>query len=337
MSRTRRGSFAGGTAALAALAALSTAGGAGAAGLVIPNCTPVTNLEAIIDDSGSMASTDFNKLRVTGMELFITNQGNQKKGLGAVEFGSTANTVFPPAVVANNRNGMINALRAQVNADNGGTDYNSGFIKAGQDNPGAKARIFLTDGADNGGFTDTHRGGPPTFVVGLGIGKAGIGNTDADRLGRIASETGGSYYPDVTAATVQPTFNAISSRVNCLVPPKTFTSKLFTRKGQKSTRTTGIHKSAKSMDIVLNWAQPTNRFVISGVAALNAKNKVLATLTGKGKPKKIVGQKRAKGTTFRSLSMRKPKGTKKLKFTVKVATIFQFERTITQVGLRVGG
>jgi hypothetical protein len=334
MSRTRRGSLAGGTAALAALTALSTAGGAGAQGFVIPNCNPISNIEAIIDDSGSMAGTDFNKLRVTGMELFITNEGNQNKGLGAVEFGSTANTVFAPGVVANNRDGMISALRALVNADNGGTDYNSGFIKAGQDNPGAKARIFLTDGADNGGFTNTHRGGPRTFVVGLGIGKAGIGNADADRLQLIANETGGTYFPDVTAATLQPTFNAISSTVNCLKPPKTFTSRQFTRKGQTSRRTTGINKAAKNVDIVLNWAQPNNLFRISSVAALGSKNKVLATLSGKGKPKKIKGQKKAKGSTYRSLSMRKPKGTKRMRFTVKVATILQPEKTITQLGQR---
>ena len=334
MRRTRKRSLAAGTAALAALTALSTAGGAAGQGFVIPGCKPIGNVEAIIDDSGSMGGTDFNRLRVTGMELFITNQGNQKKTLGAVEFGSSANTLFAPAVIGTNRNTMINALRAQVTANNGGTDYNSGFIKAGQDNPGAGARIFLTDGADNGGFTNTHRGGPRTFVVGLGIGKAGKGDSDADRLQQIANETGGTYFPDVEAATLQPTFNSISSAVNCLQPPKTFRSKLFTARGQRSTRTTGISKLARKVDIVLNWAQPSNRFGISSVAALSARNKVLATLSGKGKPRKIGGKKTAKGTTYRSLSFRKPKGTRKIRFTIKVSRIFQAERTITQLSQR---
>ena len=332
MIRDRRGSIAVCTVGLAALTALSAAGGAGAQ--AIPGCTPIGNVQAIIDDSGSMGGSDFNRLRVTGMELFISNQANQSKTLGAVEFGTAANTVFPPAVIGSYRALMINQLRSQVSGNNGSTSYNSGFLKARQDNPNAQARIFLTDGADNGGFTDTHRGGPPTFVVGLGIGKAGQGNADADRLNRIAGETGGTYYPDVTAATIQPTFNAISSRVNCLKPPKTFTSKLFTRKGQKSTRSTSINKAAKNVDIVLNWAQPTNLFRISSVAALGKKNKVLATLTGKGKPKKMTGQKRAKGKTYRSLSMRKPKGTRRMRFTVKVATILQAEQTISQLGQR---
>lgn len=334
MSRTRKASLAAATAALAALTALSTAGGAGAQGFVIKGCNPISNVEAIIDDSGSMSATDSDRKRVTGMELFITNQGNQRKTLGAVEFGSSANTVFAPTVIGGNRNAMINALRAQVMANNGGTDYNSGFVKAHFDNPNAQARIFLTDGADNGGFSNTHRNGPRTFVVGLGIGKAGKGNPDADRLQQIANETGGTYFPDVEAGTLQPTFNAISSAVNCLQPPKRFRSRLFTRRGQKTTRTTGINKSAKKVDIVLNWAQANNRFGISGVAALGRKNKVLATLSGKGKPKKIRGQKLAKGRTFRTLSFRKPKGTRKVKFTVKVARIVQAERTLTQLSQR---
>src|SRR5688572_7756573 len=112
--RTRTGSLFLAVAALAGLTALTTAGSAGAQSFVIPGCNPINTVEAIIDDSGSMAGTDSNKLRVTGLEAFIGNQGNQNKTLGAVEFGSTANTVFPPAVIGPNRNGMIGALRALV-------------------------------------------------------------------------------------------------------------------------------------------------------------------------------------------------------------------------------
>ena len=332
MIRDRRGSIAVCTVGLAALTALSAAGGAGAQ--AIPGCTPIGNIEAIIDDSGSMGGSDFNRLRVTGMELFITNQANQSKTLGAVEFGTAANTVFPPAVIGSYRALMINQLRSQVSANNGSTSYNSGFLKARQDNPNAQARIFLTDGADNDNFSNTHRGGPRTFVVGLGIGAPAPANADANRLQQIASETGGTYYPDVEAATLQPTFNAISATVNCLQPPKTFLSKLFTRRGQKSTRTTGVRSGTKTLDIVLNWAQPNNRFGISSIAALGRRNKVLRSLSGKGKPKKLKGIKKANGTTFRSLSFRKPKGTRRLRFTVRVSRLLLSERTISQLSQR---
>ena len=211
-----------------------------------------------------MAGTDRNELRRTGLEIFITNSANAKKTLGAVEFGSTANTVFAPGVVGSQRSSMVSKLRQLIDADNGGTDYNSGFLKAASDNPNAQARIFLTDGADNGGFTNTHRGGPRTYVVGLSIGAAGPGQDDANRLQLIADETGGRYFPNVTAAKLQTTFNTISSAVNCLQAPKSFTSKVFTSRGQSSTKTTSLASITKSADLVLNWAQPTNKFKFSG-------------------------------------------------------------------------
>ena len=334
MGKTRTGSLAAGTAALAGLTALSLTAGAGAQTFRIPNCTPAANVEAIIDDSASMGGNDFNRLRVTGMELFIGNQGNQNKTLGAVEFGSKAKTVFKPAPIGANRANMIAVLRAAVTADDGSTNYNDAFGLATGDNPNANARIFLTDGEHNvGNYAEGHRGGAKTYVVGLNIGRAGT-STAADRLQRIASETGGTYYPDVKNDTLQPTFNSISSAVNCLVPPKTFRSKVFTRKGQKSTRTTTINAAARNVDIVLNWATPSNKFGISSLTALGRKGKRLATLSGRGKPKKIGKQKLARGKTFRTLSFRKPKGTKRVRFTVKVATVVIPERTITQLSLR---
>lgn len=50
-------------------------------------CTPATNIEAIVDDSGSMEVTDPNRLRVQAMDLLIQTLP-QSTTLGAVEFGS---------------------------------------------------------------------------------------------------------------------------------------------------------------------------------------------------------------------------------------------------------
>jgi hypothetical protein len=329
MGWTRKASLAVSTAALAG-AVVVTMGGAGAQG-AIAGCTPITNLEA--DDSGSMAGTDRNELRRTGLEIFITNSANAKKTFGAVEFGTTANTVFAPGVVGSQRSSMISKLRQLIDADNGGTDYNSGFLQAASDNPNAQARIFLTDGADNGTFTNTHRGGPRTYVVGLGIGAAGPGLENENRLQMIADETGGRYFPNVTAAKLQTTFNTISSAVNCLQAPKSFTSSVFTRRGQSSTKTTSLASITKSADLVLNWAQPTNKFKFADVRALGSRNKTLATLTGRGKPKKL-SVKKSGGDTFTSLSLRKPKGTRKLRFKVSATTLLLPEATETQLTQR---
>jgi hypothetical protein len=119
-----------------------------------------------------------------------------------VQFGTDASVIFPPTPVAGNEAPMIGALDAALQADNGSTNYVDAF-KAGQaSNPGAQARIFLTDGGQNENdidATNDHRGwGGPVYVIGLTIGPSGQGNSDADRLQRIASETGGAYFPGVS-------------------------------------------------------------------------------------------------------------------------------------------
>src|SRR6476619_315165 len=78
-------------------------------------CTPATNIEAIIDDSGSMAGTDANRLRVQALDLLI-NTLAPPTTLGAVEFGSgfdlasSADTVFAPGAVGPKAEPMTRAL-----------------------------------------------------------------------------------------------------------------------------------------------------------------------------------------------------------------------------------
>src|SRR3954451_9075657 len=139
-----------------AFTALAVPGVGSPAGAASSSCTPVTNIEAIIDDSGSMAGTDENRLRVQAMDLLI-NALDDSTTLGAVEFGSTADSVFAPAPVGPNAAAMKSALDTLVQADNGGTDYNIAFDTARAANPTAQARIFLTDGGHNAGtYTNTH-------------------------------------------------------------------------------------------------------------------------------------------------------------------------------------
>lgn len=315
----------------AATAALT---GSAPAATTIPGCTPSKNVEAIIDDSGSMSSTDANRLRVSGLDLFISSSANANKTLGAVEFGSgPSDTVFAPALMGPNSAVMKAALDSKINADNGGTDYDSGFQHAREDNPGASARIFLTDGANNGDFTNSHLPGPKTYVVGLGIGAASPSDPDATRLQKIATDTGGRYFPNVDSSKLQPTFNQITSAVSCLRFPRSFNSRLFTKRGQSSSATAGLGKKTKKVELVVNWAQPNNKFKLSSVQALGRRNKVLASLSGKGKPKKL-SVKASSGATFRSLSVKKPKGTKKLRFKVKASQVTLPERTVSQLTQR---
>src|SRR5450759_803770 len=105
------------------IAAMVAAGGAAALAIVpgagaqrargSTTCTPVSNIEAIIDDSGSMSSTDPNRLRVAALDLLIETPGNEKITFGALEFGGalfageqSSDTVFPPEPIGPNASAM---------------------------------------------------------------------------------------------------------------------------------------------------------------------------------------------------------------------------------------
>ncbi len=332
MGRSRRLSL---TLALLVWPAAAPAPEGAGAQATVPGCTPATNIEAIVDDSASMAFRDFNELRRTGLELFMRLGGNEQRTLGAVEFGSSAGTLFSPQPIGSGRGAMVSLLRARINADNGGTDYDSGFVKASQDNPSAAARIFVTDSALDGLYRNAHRGGGRTYVVGLGLGAPLPGDATAARLLQIANETGGIYYPSVAAAQLQPTFTAISAALGCQPAPRTFTARRFTRAGQTSARTTAVSASARKLDLVLSWAEPNNAFAFSSVQALGRGNRVLADLTGRGRPKRL-RVRRAKDATFQSLAVDKPRGTRRVRFRIAAVKVFRGESAIPQLTQRGG-
>jgi hypothetical protein len=234
--------------------------------LVVPasaaaqRCVPATNIEAIVDDSGSMSFSDSSDLRIRAMELFIDTQGNERRTLGAVEFGSAANPLFAPGVIASNSAAMKASLNASLIEDNGGTDYNDAFAAAGSQNPSAAARIFLTDGAhtDEPPYADGHRGGPPTHVIGLGV----IEGSEFDLLlQRIANETGGLYRRATDATALQAAMFDINTAIACQAPPVQFTNS-FSRVGQTVTRTVRIPTGVRSATFALTWANAADAFTI---------------------------------------------------------------------------
>src|SRR4051812_35503282 len=213
-------------------AATSGASNIGAAA----TCTRTSNIEAILDDWGSMDSTDPTKQRVRGLNLLIDTPGNEQTTLGAVEFGGSfagtedrSDTVFPPQAIGPNAASMKAALDQKIQADNGGTDYNQAFARAKADNPNAKAWIFLTDGGHNTGtYNNGHQGGPPTYVIGFGSSTTGV---DGQRLQQIANDTHGKYYPQTDSSSLQSVMNEIGITLSCQTPPATFNN-AFSQAGQ---------------------------------------------------------------------------------------------------------
>ena len=236
-------------------------------------CTPVKNVEAIIDDSGSMTVSDSNRLRVQAMDLLINAlpDGTQ---LGAIQFGSSfdpatpsASVVFPVEAIGPNAAAMKSALDTQIQGDDGGTDYNAAFDTGRAANPGAGARIFLTDGGHNSGtYNNTHlnpapQAQTPTYVIGFSAGLAGP--DDQARLAKIASDTGGRYFPLPDSSALQSVMNEIETTLSCQTPPKTFNDSLA--QGKSKAHTVKVGSKSKSAQLALSWTSPLDKFTISGI------------------------------------------------------------------------
>jgi hypothetical protein len=257
-------------AAAALVASLAIAPGVGAHGArAAKTCTPVSNIEAIIDDSGSMALTDPNRLRVAALNLLIETPGNEKITLGALEFGGAflpgeqaTDTVFPPEPIGPNMSAMQAALNEKIKANNGLTDYNAAFAKAKADDPGAKAWIFLTDGGhDVGEYQSTHRGGPPTYVISFG---SAITGPDGQRLQQIATDNGGKYFPQTDSSNLQAVVNQIGTTLTCQTPSASFKD-AFSKVGQSKSHAVALASKAHSAQLTLSWSSPLDAFTLSNL------------------------------------------------------------------------
>jgi len=308
---------------------IAAPGAAAASGASASACKPASNVEAVIDDSGSMAGTDPDKLRVQGMGLLIDDLSPKTK-LGAVEFGSgfefpgipsqpAADTVFSPEPVGPNASSMRSALEAAINADNGATDYNAAFAKADADNPNSDARVFLTDGGhDVGEYNEAHLAHRvPTYVVGFGSGVSS--GPDVARLQKIAKDTGGQYFAVGDASELQAAMNSIGAALTCQTPPRSFVDKLS--QGQSKPHALAIGARTKSIQITLTWASPLDRFKLVGLR-LVGKRGLLATASRKRrhrKPSKLK-VKTTTSSTFTILRVSRLKRGK-LRFKVKALKV----------------
>jgi hypothetical protein len=255
-------------------------------------CTPKKNLEAIIDDSGSMSFSDSSDLRIRATELLIDTQGNEKRTLGAIEFGSEATPLFGPGVIGPNAAAFKAALAAALVEDGGGTDYNKAFALAASHNPNAGARIFLTDGEHNAfeAYANGHAGGPPVYVLGLGV---GLPNGSGDQLlQRIATESGGLYRRADDASELQAAMFDLNSAITCQTPPKRFTD-AFTKVGQFEAHTVRIPRRINTATFALTWANAGDGFTIGSFRVIR-RGKVVAR-SAKVRRLKV---SRRRGTTF---------------------------------------
>jgi hypothetical protein len=315
--RARRRLLPTGIAALIAVGAIAAPAASAAS-----SCKKATNIEAIIDDSGSMAITDDNRLRVQGLDLLIDTLGKSTT-LGAVEFGSgfefigtaPADTVFPPEPVGPNGTAMQAALGEKINADNGATDYNGAFAQSDLDNPSADARIFLTDGGhDVGTYNEGHLAhGVPTYVVGIGI----VAPEDQQRLKKIAADTGGQYFPLADSSQLQSVMNSVGAALTCQTPPQQFTDQL--KQGQSAGHQLSIGAATKTIQITLTWASPLDKFTLSQLKLSSHGRPLAVASRPAAKPRKL----KLKATTSATFAVFSVAGLSKgtLSFRVRAAKL----------------
>jgi len=250
------------------------------------------NLEAIIDDSGSMSSSDPSDLRIRAMELLIDTQGNEKRTLGAVEFGSDALPLFGPGLIGQNAAAFKAAMTTSLTEDGGGTDYNAAFTAAAAHNPAANGRIFLTDGehlaADP--YANGHAGGPPVYVIGLGV--FFQGSPGDQLLQRIADETGGLYRRADDASQMQAAMFDLNSAIACQTPPKRF-SDTFSKVGKPEAHALKVPSKINTAQFALSWSNSADAFTI-GSFSIVRRGKVVAR-TAKVRKLKV---SRRRGATF---------------------------------------
>jgi hypothetical protein len=284
----RRRSLAAALVGLAALlVAITTSAGAASPRAVAAACAPKQNIEAIIDDSGSMSITDSNRLRVRAMELLIDNPANDKRTLGAIQFGTDASPLFAPAAIDPNRASMKSAVDTAVNADDGVTDYNDAFALAGSQNPNADARIFLTDGGhnneDSSPYNNGHLGGPPVYVIGLGV----FGDSDVV-LKKIANDTNGLYRPVDDSSALQSAMFDVNAAISCLSTPITLKN-TFTKQGQSVKRSVRLPSGVRSVNTALSWDDENDAFDIVGIHVVRKGKTVAAAKVRKLKVTKRRG------------------------------------------------
>jgi hypothetical protein len=301
------------SAALVGAAALVTALSAAPAGAKVhaAACTPLTNVEAIVDDSGSMSFTDSNRLRAQAVKLIIQQQSQNQPSFtfGAVSFGDPdVHTLFAPAAVGPNSANMVASLTS-LQADDGATNYALGFNQAAADNPNRQANIFMTDGENLGDPVPLPQ--PPTYVIGFGDSGASPDNVAA--LQNIATSTGGQYFQQTTSSKLVSVVNGILASITCQSQPQAFND-TFTKVGQTKAHSVQIGRSTHSANLVISYPLSDDQFSFSAALFVHGK-RVAASVAKKHKVKKLK-LKIVRSETFFTVKMHGLKAGK-LRFKIK--------------------
>ena len=265
----------------------------------------VSDLAAIVDISGSMSGSDPSFRRKDAVQLLIdlAGQGDRVVGTG---FDDAFTEIFPRTTIAGvaSKNRLKRLARQKI-VNDGGTDYNVGLSSAFEalaaDPINAqvpKAAIFLTDGANNGSYENTHLrfafNGTgrswPICVVQLG---SGFAPADTARLKRIARETGGAYSATPNNAELENLYFQCRGKTTGATTLLRNTS-VF-KIGQQRTFARSIKKNQRKTTFFVSWG--VGRY---GLQAIQPGGRVFQRTIGKN-------VRLVRGKTFSFIEILKPK------------------------------
>ncbi|MGK2956102.1 MAG: vWA domain-containing protein [Solirubrobacterales bacterium] len=303
-------------------------------------CSANPEVALIVDDSGSMSYNDPKGIRIQALGLLLSKSSNWKSTFGAVEFGTNAAPLFGPGEPEDDFWSMaasFDSLQNDGSDGEDGTNYNRAFSVSNYIQPGADARIFLTDGENDGKFRMSLVHGVPTYVIGLDIGPA-KSSPAARQLKRIAAKSKGRYFPlkkhrrDSKAAQLsrlQPVVNKISAKLACSNVSKQITVNVK-REGQRIKPIRERFGPHQTIEIVVSWVRPGTKVMITPCRVVNRNGKVIADLKGKGKRQKL-RVRRVNGRTWQVLDIKRPKRGYKIIFGIKVVKIGGPGKVVIQI------
>lgn len=185
----------------------------------VPGCVVPTQLGLvmIIDDSGSMYSTDPSELRAEAASIAV-DQVKAGSVVSSSNFDGSARTIFQPTTVTDTaRAGLKSAIRGSLGSG-GGTDYESAFLEA-QRQLGAlpktvdrRAVLFLSDGQPNSAAYTADR---PIAAAGTPIYTIGFGTASMVELAGISARSGGQHFTAAGAADLQHVVGNIAAILGC--------------------------------------------------------------------------------------------------------------------------
>ncbi|MGD9570448.1 MAG: hypothetical protein AB7V62_01010 [Thermoleophilia bacterium] len=266
--------------------------------------TGSTDLAAIVDVSGSMSGADPTFRRKDAVQLLVdlSSTGDRLVATGFDDgfvdiFGRT--TITTPA----SRNPLKTLARQRI-VNAGGTNYDIGLggaytaLSADPLNPATpKTAIFLTDGAHNGTYQNSHLrfafNGTgqswPVCVVQLG---RSFSATDTARLKRIAAETGGTFSATSTNSALENLYFQCSGRSTGATTLLKKTANY--RVGQTRAYARKVKKGQRKATFFVSWG--TGRYRLAAVQP-----------GGKVYRRTVKNVRLVRGKTFQFIEVRNPK------------------------------